>query len=282
MTHSATETVLWDLFVLEYARSRNQPIASLVQGAFTEAAINVPFAFVVARSADRVVLIDTGFMKEESGALMAQKFGIPEWISPLRLLHELEIKPDQVADIVLSHAHFDHMGSIDQYPKANLYLQKKELLSWIEAMALPPRFGYLTSILDTADIRTALDAADEHRLHLLEGDRDNVLPGIHVREGHGHTLGQQYIVVETARGRYVVAGDCIYSSRNLLGINKDGIYAPLGTGIGSVWDQLKTFDRINQEIDGDLNRLLMLHDFDRWSRFDLYKEIEGFGIFKAT
>jgi glyoxylase-like metal-dependent hydrolase (beta-lactamase superfamily II) len=237
---------------------------------------------VVARNGDRIVLIDTGFMKEESGALMAQKFGIPEWISPLRLLHELEIKPDQVADIVLSHAHFDHMGSIDQYPNANLYLQKKELLSWIEAMALPPRFGYLTSILDTADIRSALDAADEHRLHLLEGDRDNVLPGIHVREGHGHTLGQQYVVVETASGRYVVAGDCIYSSRNLLGINKDGIYAPLGTGIGSVWDQLKTFDRINQEIDGDLNRLLMLHDFDRWSRFHLYKEIEGFGIFKAT
>ena len=282
MTHSTTENVLWDLFVLEYARSRNQPIASLVQGTFTEGAINVPFAFVVARSGNRIVLIDTGFMKEESGALMAQKFGIPEWISPLRLLQEVEIKPDQVADIVLSHAHFDHMGSIDQYPKANLYLQKKELLSWIEAMALPPRFGYLTSILDTADIRSALDAADEHRLHLLEGDRDNVLPGIHVREGHGHTLGQQYVVVETARGRYVIAGDCIYSSRNLLGINKDGIYAPLGTGIGSVWDQLKTFDRINQEIDGDLNRLLMLHDFDRWSRFHLDKEIEGFGIFKAT
>jgi hypothetical protein len=123
-------------------------------------------------------------------------------------------------------------------------------LSWIEAMALPPRFGYLTSILDTADIRSALDAAEEHRLHLLEGDRDNVLPGIHVREGHGHTLGQQYVVVETARGRYVVTGDCIYSSRNLMGINKDGVYAPLGTGIGSVWDQLKIFDRINQEVDG--------------------------------
>ena len=88
MTQSATENVLWDLFVLEYARSRNQPIASLVQGTYTEGAINVPFSFVVARSGDRVALIDTGFMREESGALMAQKFGIPEWISPLRLLQE--------------------------------------------------------------------------------------------------------------------------------------------------------------------------------------------------
>jgi len=63
MTQSATENVLWDLFVLEYARSRNQPIASLVQGAYTEGAINVPFSFVVARSGDRIALIDTGFMK---------------------------------------------------------------------------------------------------------------------------------------------------------------------------------------------------------------------------
>ena len=67
-----------------------------------------------------------------------------------------------------------------------------------------------------------------------------------------------------------------------MGINKDGVYTPLGTGIGSVWDQLKTFDRINQEIDGDLNRLIILHDFDRWSRFQKFKEIEGFGIFKVT
>src|ERR1700758_5796154 len=106
MTESATKNVLWDLFVLEYARSRNQPIASLVQGTYTEGAINVPFSFVVARSGDRVALIDTGFMREDTGLLMAQKFGIPEWISPLRLLQVLDITPDKVADVVIFHGHF--------------------------------------------------------------------------------------------------------------------------------------------------------------------------------
>ena len=37
-----------------------------------------------------------------------------------------------------------------------------------------------------------------------------------------------------------------------------------------------------EEIDGDLNRLIILHDFDRWSRFQKFKEIEGFGVFKVT
>src|ERR1700747_3790498 len=115
MTQSAKENVLWDLFVLEYARGRNQPIASLIQGAYTEGTINVPFSFVVARSGDRIALIDTGFMREETGLLMAQKFGIPEWISPLRLCTELHITPDKVADIVISHAHFYHMGLKDKY-----------------------------------------------------------------------------------------------------------------------------------------------------------------------
>ncbi len=272
----------WELYILEYARSHNQPVASLVQGAYGEGVMEVPFAFVLARSGERVALIDTGFMKEESGALMAQKFNIPRWISPLRMLAELGVEPHQVADIVLSHAHFDHMGSVDKFPQARLFIQKEELLSWIEAMALPARFGYLTSILDPEDVHTVLGAAVEHRLTLLDGDVDHVLPGMHVRFGAGHTIGQQFIIIETARGRHVVSGDCIYSSRNLTGTNGDGVYIPLGTGIGSVWDQLKTFDRINEEIEGDMNRLLILHDFDRWSRFEQVKEVEGFGIFRVV
>lgn len=64
---------------------------------------------------------------------------------------------------------------------------------------LPPRFGYLTAIIDPDNLRTALEASIEHRVTLVDGDKDNVLPGIHVRLGAGHTLGQQFVIVETAR-----------------------------------------------------------------------------------
>ena len=129
------------------------------------------------------------------------------------MLAELGLSPDDITDIVVSHAHFDHMGSIAEFPKARLYLQKQELLSWHEAMALPPQFGFLTAIIDPDNLRTAFDASVEHRLTLVDGDRDNLLPGIHVRLGQGHTMGQQFVIVETARGRLVVSGDCVYSSR---------------------------------------------------------------------
>ncbi len=273
---------LWEVFVIEFAQSKDQPVATLLQGAYGEGTIDLPFAFVLARGHGRNILVDCGFMREGNGVEVARKFGIPRWISPVRMISEMGIAADEINDIVLSHAHFDHMGSIEQFPKAKLHIQKREFLSWIELMALPRQFGFLTMVLDPDDIYSALDAARDHRLILLDGDTDNVLPGVHGRTGEGHTIGQQFVVLETAKGRVVVAGDCVYGSRNLTGTNNDGVYIPLGSGIGSIWDQLKSLDRINKEIAGDLDRLVILHDFDRWARFEMIKEVEGFRIFRAA
>jgi glyoxylase-like metal-dependent hydrolase (beta-lactamase superfamily II) len=271
----------WTIFVVEYAQSKAQPVASLIQGAYGDGTIDLPFAFVLAQGHGRNILVDCGFMKEGNGVAIAEKFGIPRWISPVRMLQEMGVAAADVTDVVLSHAHFDHMGSIEQFPKAMLHIQKRELLSWVELMALPQRFGFLTAVLDADDIYSALDAARDHRLVLVDGDKDDIVPGVHVRSGEGHTFGQQFVVLEASRGRVVVAGDCIYGSRNLTGTNNDGVYLPLGSGIGNAWDQLKAIDRINQEIGGDLDRLVILHDFDRWRRFDCVKEVEGFKVFRV-
>ena len=53
----------------------------------------------------------------------------------------------------------------------------------------------------------------------------------------------------------VVSGDCVYAARNITGHNNDGVYVPLANGVGSIWEQLKTIDRINNEIGGDISPL---------------------------
>lgn len=276
------EAANWDVYVIEFARSKDQPMDGLISGAHADGVVDLPFSFVMARRGDRVALIDTGFMTEGIGAEMAVRFGIPYWISPLRMLAELGVAPEAVTDIVISHAHFDHMGSIGKFPKARIWIQKRELLSWHEAMALPPQFGFLTAIINPDDLRDAFDASVEHRLTLLDGDKDDIVPGIHVRFGEGHTMGQQFVVLETARGRLVISGDCVYDVRNIKGYNNDGVYVPLANGVGSIWEQLKTMDRINTEIGGDLDRLIILHDSRRWPGLPLVREIEGFRILKAS
>jgi glyoxylase-like metal-dependent hydrolase (beta-lactamase superfamily II) len=130
-------------------------------------------------------------------------------------------------------------------------------------------------------MRQALEASIEHRVNLIDGDKDNVLPGIHVRFGSGHTIGQQFVIVESARGRLLISGDCLYTTTQLYGHNHDGVYAPLNNAVGSVWDQLKTLDRIQQELAGDMGRLVILHDTERWQGLPVVAEVEGFRIVRA-
>ncbi len=138
------------------------------------------------------------------------------------------------------------------------------------------RFAHLTAIVDPDNMRTALDASIAHRVTLIDGDKNNVLPGIHVRLGSGHTIGQQFVIIETKAGRQVISGDCVYSRRQFTGHNNDGVYVPLNNAVGSVWEQLKTIDKMNDELGGDLSRLVILHDIERWKAHKMVKEVDGF------
>ena len=272
----------WDLYVIEYARSKEQPWVDLISGMHKDGVVDLPFSFMLAIHGDKKVLVDTGFMQDEHSSGFSLGFGIPYWISPVRMLGELGVTPEEITDIVITHAHFDHMGSIGQYPNANLFIQKSELLAWYEFIALPKRFGYMTAIIDPDNLRTALEASIQHRVTLVDGDKDDILPGIHARLGPGHTPGHQFVIVETGRGKLVISGDCIYSRRQMLGLENDGVYSPLNNATGDVWDQLKSIDKLNNEIGGDQNRLILIHDSDRWEGLPVVKEIEGFKIVKAS
>lgn len=274
-------TVNWALHVIEYACS-HEPWVGLVNGTEDDGMVDLPFSFVLATSKDRKVLIDCGFMQTGPDDEFPLKSSVTRWVSPLRMLAELEIAPGDITDIVVTHAHFDHMGSIAQFPNARIHIQKAEALSWYEAIALPRRFGHLTKIIDPQNLRDLLNASIDKRVNLIDGDKDNVLPGIYVRLGAGHTVGQQFVVVETTGARRVISGDCVYCTRQLTGRGDDGVYVPLNNATGSVWDQLKTIDRINEEIGEDLSRLIILHDVERWSGSEVVATYEDYKIVRIA
>src|SRR5688572_24476793 len=102
-----TENANWDIYVIEHARSKNQPWVDLISGMYDDGVMDLPFSFILVRDGERNVLVDTGFMQDDHS--FSQKFGIPTWISPLRMLSELGVEADAVTDIFVTHAHFDHM-----------------------------------------------------------------------------------------------------------------------------------------------------------------------------
>ena len=93
------------------------------------------------------------------------------------------------------------MGGIGEFPKAmTLHAEARvSLLAGGDGAAAALRISHGGSTVPTISARRWMPRVD-HRLTLLEGDNDNVLPGIHARFGEGHTLGQQFVVVETAQG----------------------------------------------------------------------------------
>ncbi len=276
-----SKSAVWDVYVMEYARGKDQPWVDLVSGMYAEGVVDLPFSFIYAQNGDTRILVDMGFMQDHPSAF-SRKFKIPTWVSPVRMLAELGVHPDAIDAVFVTHAHFDHMGSIAEFPKSRIYIQKSELLSWYEAFALPKRYGHLTAIIDPDNMRSALDASIEHRVTLIDGDKNDVLPGIHVRLASGHTIGQQFVILETAVGRRVLSGDCVYSRRQFTGLTGDGVYVPLNNAVGSVWEQLKSIDKMNDELGGDLSNLVVLHDTERWKGLPVVKEVEGFRIVKVA
>src|ERR1700677_1044647 len=113
------QSAIWDFYVMEHARSKNQAWVDLVAGMYDEGVMDLPFSFVLLQREGRSALVDTGFMRDEHGPGFSGKFAIPSWISPLRLLAAMDVGADDISDVVLTHAHFDHMGSIAEFPKAH-------------------------------------------------------------------------------------------------------------------------------------------------------------------
>ena len=63
--------------------------------------------------------------------------------SVVTVLAECGLTPGDVTEVFLTHAHFDHMGNIEDFPNATFYIQERELSKWVWAMSLERRFRWL-------------------------------------------------------------------------------------------------------------------------------------------
>ena len=103
--------------------------------------------------------------------------------------HELS----EVTEVVNSHLHFDHCGNNHLLPGVPIYAQEREL-----ELARTPQY----TVPDWVDFPGA-----EYRV--LDGDR-RLATGIHIIATPGHTGGHQSLVLDTADGPIVLAGQAIY------------------------------------------------------------------------
>ena len=262
----------YSIWVLEYANAPQFPVSGMLYGAHNRGTTRVPFVYVIIKGTDTVALFDVGFRAAEHGARYAQAFGVVEAEAPDVVLGKIGMSPADVQHIFIGHAHWDHMGNLRAWPNARVYVQEREITSWMNALQVPRQLSWISGAADPADLMDATQMAIAGRLTLVQGEMLDVVSGISIHPAHDtHTFGTQYISIRTGSETWVCAGDAMYWYANVEGAPEygaeSGVFVPLGYGQGNQVTQLEAMNEMMQRVVGNSNRIIPGHDPAIFQRF---------------
>ncbi|WP_293696077.1 N-acyl homoserine lactonase family protein [uncultured Agrococcus sp.] len=158
------------------------------------------FLWVLRRGSD-VILIDTGFSRAG-----AEQRGRTVLVDPVEALSRIGITPEQAPPIVVTHAHYDHIGNLDRFPASTLHIAASEYEFWTSGIATRPLFSHFGDQAEVDDLRTA---EREGRLVQFSGETE-IEDGVKIIEVGGHTPGQSMVAVETEEGQVLLASDAAH------------------------------------------------------------------------
>ena len=204
-----SEAPAYEAYAVRFATARDCPLANLVKGADPGRTIDLAMTLWVLKDpGGRTVLVDAGFYRPE----LLKYFGVADFTRPDKALERLGIKPDEVTDVILTHMHSDHVDGADLFPKAQIWIQKEEYAHYAEKTGRPG--GGLPGS-EPEYIRALVRLHTLGRVHLVDGDAREIIPGVTVYTGGKHTFASQYVGVNTKAGTVVIASDNVYTYENL-------------------------------------------------------------------
>ncbi|HEX5068817.1 MAG TPA: N-acyl homoserine lactonase family protein [Vicinamibacterales bacterium] len=202
-----SQAATWDVHAVRFA-SIPFRVSSLIAGADRTRMLDIAMMVWVLRGpGNRVVLVDSGFYRDK---FMTQ-WKPAGYSKPSDAVQAaLGIAPDQVTDVIISHIHWDHADGADLFPKARVWLQREEYTHHISETG---------TVLDRAidpDVATMLYGIKQAgRVQLVNGDDQEIMPGVRVYTGGKHTFASQFVGVRTRSGTIVLSSDNAYLYENL-------------------------------------------------------------------
>jgi glyoxylase-like metal-dependent hydrolase (beta-lactamase superfamily II) len=243
----------YSIQAIRYARSPGFPVSGLVIGAPKDEKVDIAMAFWLIRGGGRNILFDSGFHRES----WLKYFPMNELVRPDEAVKLAGVQPEEVTDIVISHAHWDHMGGIDLFPEATVWIQKEEFRYYTgEAWQAGGQHGGI----DAEDVKELVKLNTEGRLRLIDGDNVEIFPGIRAYTGARHTYASQYIRVEGSPS-YVLASDNCYLYLNLAEHRASATFSEADEP-GNIQNQARMI-----ELAGSIDRVIPGHDALQFQKF---------------
>lgn len=163
--------------VLKYGESIFEE-SNMFRGGRPDVKLPISFVFYLIETEDKKILVDVGC---DDGA----GFEMSIFQKPALVLEEYGLKASDITDVVITHAHHDHIAAIQTYENAVIHIQEIEY--HYGKKYIPATFKVHTF-------------SDEFLLC------DNVT----VREIGGHSKGSSIVICHVGDNNYVFCGDECY------------------------------------------------------------------------
>jgi glyoxylase-like metal-dependent hydrolase (beta-lactamase superfamily II) len=153
--------------------------------------IDMDYFLWIARNRHHTVVIDTGFDPR-----VGRRRARTTLCEPARAFTALGVGLTDGPTVVLTHAHYDHIGNLSLFPNSPIVVARSELDFWAGALGWRGQFQHL---VEAAEIAGLTSASADGRVQTFAGKLD-VAPGIEVIEVGGHTPGQSNVRLQTSEG----------------------------------------------------------------------------------
>lgn len=166
-----------------------------------DTSLRMDYFFWILRAGGRTTLVDCGFHPE-----VGRRRGRDVLVDPIEALDVLGI--GTVDRIVVSHAHYDHIGNLSRLPcEPEIVMTRRELDFWLGPYAQRRQFSHSIEPDEVAELARA---RADGRITTFDGGHSPA-PGLELVEVGGHTPGQLVAVAAVEGGREaVLATDALH------------------------------------------------------------------------
>ena len=225
---------LWEAYAVKYARVEARTRGNnFINDDDHAGPMPIEFFVWVLKDPDsgRAILVDTGFDEAE-----ATRRGRPIDRHPAEAIKAIGVDPETITDVIVTHLHFDHAGSLDAYPNARFHLQEAEM---VYATGPCMCHGALQVPFTVDHVCQMVRHVYSGRVVFYDGEAE-VAPGVTVHCVGGHSRGLQAVRVKTREGYMCIASDASHFYENYL-LGKPFV---LVVDVEDMLDGFKTIQRL--------------------------------------